>query len=144
MIITKILGGISLLGLITSLLLFSLYQSTDSELSLLESQHTELQKNYKECSESKKNLIESKAVSEQVVSDQQTKLIKLEEDKDSLVGQLNSIPRKDCAKPKSIPSKGKESEVKDEINYVDIDSPYDDEYLSVFRKLSKGDPNTTR
>jgi len=130
MILTKILGGLSLLGLISSLSLGLLYQSSQKDLESLQSKYTQSQTLLKDCSESKEKLTESKEASEQVMAKQVADLMTLEKDKKTLKEQLNAIPRK-C--PKQVGSQDE----KDQVEYVDIDAPYSDEYLRVFKQLSK-------
>ncbi len=138
MILTKILGGLCLLGLISSLSLGILYQSSQNQLESLQSKYTQSQSLLKDCSESKEKLTQSKQATEEVMSNQQTALIALEKDKGNLLVQLDNIPKKGCPKPASSGSTGSKA---NEIEYVDIDAPYTDGYLGVFKQLSKDKRN---
>jgi len=131
--ITKALSILTVIGLVSSLSIAILYERTSSKLKLLQEQHTKLQAMYDECSESKEKLRKSEASTEQVVAKQVADLIALEEEKKSLKDQLKSLPKK-C--PKQVSNTGTQDEnVQDE--YVDIDAPFDDDFLRVFKQLDK-------
>jgi chromosome segregation ATPase len=111
-----------------------LYESTNSKLELLQEQHTKLQEVYKECSESKEKLKQSEAVTEQVVAKQVADLIVLENEKKTLKDQLKDIPKK-CPK-QTVNNTGTQDE-NIQAEYVDIDAPFDDDFLGVFKQLNK-------
>jgi chromosome segregation ATPase len=130
----KALSILSILGIVSSLYIALLYERTSSKLKLLQEQHTKLQSDYKDCSESKDKLVESRAITEQVVAKQVKDLIALENEKKSLKDQLKSIPKK-C--PKHIVNNTGTQDESIQEEYVDIDAPFDDDYLGVFKQLSK-------
>lgn len=135
--LTKILGVISILGIVCSLFSFILYQSTKIELTSLQSKYTQSQSLLKDCSDSKVKLEDSNKVSEEVLVDQQEKLIELEEGKQTLLDQLKTLPKK-CTKPtvntNNVTGTPDEN---DQVEYVDIDAPFASDYLGVFKQLSK-------
>jgi len=133
--LTKALSIISVLGIVSSLSIALLYQHTSSKIELLESKYTKLQEVYKDCSESKEKLKESEAVTEQIVAKQVADLIVLENEKKTLKDQLKSIPKK-CPKH-VVNNTGTQDEV--QVEYVDIDAPFDDDYLGVFKQLGSKD-----
>ena len=140
--LTKVLSIISVLGIVCSLSMAILYERSNSALKLLTEQHTKLQHDYKDCSESKEKLRESESVTEKTVAKQVADLIVLEGEKKSLKEQLNSIPKK-C--PKQVTSNSGSKDEKDQNEYVDIDAPFSDDYLGVFKQLNskdKGDSNS--
>jgi hypothetical protein len=135
--LTKALSIISLIGIVCSLSLTSLYLHTNSKLKLLQEKHNVLVGHFEECTESKGKLEESKKASEVIVVKQQEDLMILENKEQSLVEQLNNIPKKGCPKPPTNnPTK---ENLKDEAVYVVIDDPYDDNYLRVFKQLPNKD-----
>jgi len=120
----KVLSFLAILGLVSSLSMAVLYQSTNSDLKLLQEQHTKLQSDYDSCVEDKKNFVQSTVVTETVVAEKEQKVT---EKKETLVKDVEAI----ASYPKKcIPSK--EGEKKDETNYVDIDEPFDPEFLRVY------------
>lgn len=137
----KALSVLTILGIVSSLSMALLYERTSSKLKLLQEQHTKLQNDYKECSESKKRLKESEAVTEQVVAKQVADLIVLENEKKSLKDQLKNIPKK-C--PKQVINNTGTQDENIQAEYVDIDAPFDDDFLGVFKQLNKnkGDSNS--
>ncbi len=134
--LTKALSILSILGIVCSLYITLLYERTSSKLKLLQEQHTKLQEVYKDCSESKDKLVESEAVTEQVVAKQVADLIVLENEKKTLKDQLKSIPKK-C--PKHVVNNTGTQDESIQVEYVDIDAPFDVDYLGVFKQL--GDKN---
>jgi len=132
--LTKALSILSILGIVSSLSLALLYERTSSKLKLLQEQNTKLQSDYKDCSESKEKLVESRAITEQVVAKQVADLIVLENEKKTLKDQLKSIPKK-C--PKHVVNNTGTQDESIQEEYVDIDAPFDDDYLGVFKQLSK-------
>jgi hypothetical protein len=136
--LTKVLSILTIVGIVSSLSIAILYERTSSKLKLLQEQHTKLQSDYKDCSESKEKLVESEAITEQVVAKQVADLVALENEKKSLKDQLKSIPKK-C--PSTVNTKGEP----DEVLYVVIDDPFDDQFLGVFKQLgskNKRDSNS--
>lgn len=119
MIINKLLGSLAILGIVCSLITFSLYQSTSSKLSLLQEQHTQLQTKFDEVSESKVKIIESNQVTEQVVFDNQTKTKALDTKEGNYIKELNAIP-KDCP---PVVSKGDKNVKKDNVAGIDDELP---------------------
>lgn len=134
--IVKVLSILCLLFFSLSVIIGFGYQSTKNELNALESKHRQLEQVFKECSESKAKLVESNKQDEKIVVDQQEDLKELDVKEAVHIKQINNIPSKSCvstAKPK-VSNNETQYNTND---YVDIDKPYDDEYLRVFKSLSK-------
>lgn len=99
----------------------------------------------KVCSEAKHKLEESKGVESKVTTDQEVKLRKLEDEKDSLLEQLANIPRSDCkpkkiANPESVTQEGSNEK-------VDIDGRLPDDLNGLLKQSynrSRGESGSTR
>lgn len=127
---TKVLAVTTLLFLATSSLTTWAYLGTRDELAKLEVKYAQLEQVAKECEEAKerntKSCLQDDALG--VASRKEQKSI--DDATKSKVKALENLPRKNCINPE------KNNHEKDTTNtteiYVDIDAPFDDEFLSVF------------
>lgn len=133
--LTKGLLFVASIAIVTAILTTNLYLSTRDELTALESKHTQLKQDYKECSEGKEKLRISAEQDDKIVLDKQIKIDTLTKEKDDLSTQLDKIPKKSCPKT----STGTVNDKQNEVQYVDIDTPFDDDYQRVFKQLGKKD-----
>lgn len=138
MILNRLISAVAILGVVSSLLIFSLYQSTSGKLKLLQEQHTQLQTKFTEVSEGKVKLGESNQATEQVVADNQAKNQALDNKEDDYVKELNNTP-KDCP---PTASKGNTNVKKD--NVVSIDDKLPSELTGLLDKVyNEGSSNTS-
>lgn len=127
------------LAILATIITTNLYLSKRDELTSLESKYTQLKQDYKECSEGKEKLRISAEQDDTIVLNKQIKIDTLTKEKDDLFVQLNKIPKKTCPTIPTSTIDGKQNE----IQYVDIDAPFDDEYKRVFQQLDKRNPDIT-
>jgi hypothetical protein len=117
--------------LISSLISTGLYLSTRKDLKSLESKHTKLQSDYKELVADRDKLDESNKVNDSIILGLRKDLEKVDNNTDS---KVNTITKYEKCKP-SKPVNPQSENSKDE--YVDIDAPFDPDFLRMYRGKSK-------
>ena len=130
--LTKFLICGLLVALATGSITTYLYLSTRDELIELETKHMQLKQDLEDCSESKSKIKVSAEQDDRIIAQTQERIKSLVSEKDSLLDKLRNLPRKNC--PRTY------IENSHEIEYVDIDAPFSDEFLKLFEQSSS---NTT-
>lgn len=133
--LTKGLLLVASLAIVTAISTTYLYLGTRDELVELETQHTQLKQEYIECSEAKDKAKVSAEQDDTIILDKQEKIDSLTKEKDDLLSQLGKIPKKVCKAVNQAPNN---TENTNEIEYVDIDLPFDDDFTRVLNQLGKG------
>lgn len=123
---TKVLSIISALGIVCSLVMIILWQSTKNELNELQSKHMKLQGEYSSLVLSKEQLEASNKVTSDLIFALNAELFKLRKEEETSVTDILLF------KPKCVPPKTTESK-EDEIEYADIDAPFDPELLRLYK-----------
>jgi len=140
-VVSKILLATTLLFLSVAGISTYLYLGIRDELTSLQSKYTQLESVSKECISNKAKNLVSAEHDDKILVDRLLKIDALNKDKQDLQAQLKNIPKKSCQ------TEGVKKDVKDEIEYVDIDAPFDDDYKRVFQNLGhqadKGSSNTS-
>lgn len=111
-----------------------LYLGTRDKLVELETQHTQLKQDFTECSEAKSKIKISAEQDDTIILDKQEKIDSLTKEKDDLLSQLGKIPKKAC---KTVSQPQNNIEHINEIEYVDIDLPFNDDFTRVLKQLDK-------
>lgn len=91
--LTKGLLFVASLAIVTAILTTNLYLSTRDELTALESKHTQLKQDYKECSEGKAKVIEGAQQDDTLNVEKEEKLSALEGEKDALLKRLKDLSK---------------------------------------------------
>lgn len=132
-ILIKGLSIITLLLFVLSLVLFILYQSSQNELSLNIQQYKSLQGGYKDLSDSYSKSLASRVSDERIVDEQQTNIVVIDKEKESLKEQLRKYAKTSCN-----PSKDTSTRVEvNEKPYVDVNGEFSPDYLRLFDSLGK-------
>ena len=98
--LTKGLLIVALLAIIAATSATYLYLGTRDELVELESKHTQLKQELKECSESKSKVVEGAKQDDALNVDKEEKLSALEDEKDALLKRLEILSKtKKCVPP---------------------------------------------
>ena len=84
------------IGLVYSLVMTGLYLTTSKELKLLQSSSEAVKQALKECIDEKGKQQESNSVNSSVSTERAEKLQSLQQDKDSLLKQLDELKTKKC------------------------------------------------
>lgn len=124
--ITKILSIISALGIVCSLIMVILWQSTKNDLNELQSEYTKLEGEYKSLVLSKQQLEASNKVTSDIIFNLNVELLKLKKEEEVVVSDLLNY------KPKCVAPKANAETKQDEIEYVDIDAPFDPELIRLY------------
>ena len=132
--LTKGLLIVALLAMIAATLATKLYLGTRDELVALGSQYTQLKQDFKECSDAKERVKISADRDDTIILDKQEKIDSLTKEKDDLLAQLGKIPKKVC---KPVVQLQNNIENTNEIQYVDIDAPFDADFTGVLQRLDK-------
>lgn len=132
-VLSKILLATTLLFLSVAGLSTYLYLGTRDELTTLKSTYTQLKQEYTECSEAKDKVKISAEQDDTIILDKQEKIDSLTKEKDDLLSQLGKIPKKTCKATTQSPN----IENSNEIEYVDIHAPFDDDFTRVLKQLDK-------
>lgn len=131
--LTKGLLIVALLATIVAVSTTYIYLGTRDKLVKLETQHTQLKQTLKECSEAKDKIKVSAEQDDTIILDKQEKIDSLTKEKDDLLSQLGKIPKKTCKATTQAPN----IENSNEIEYVDIHAPFDDDFTRVLKQLDK-------
>lgn len=124
--ITKVLSIISALGIVCSLSMVILWQSTNNDLNELQSKHTKLSEAYNSLVLSKEQLEASTKATSDLIFNLNVELLKLKKEEEVVVYDLLNYKSK-CVAPKA------NTETKqDEIEYVNIDAPFDPELIRLY------------
>ena len=98
--LTKGLLLVASLAIATASLTTYLYLGTRDELVALESKHTQLKQELKECNEGKSKVVEGAKQDDALNVDKEEKLSALEDEKEVLLKRLNTLSRiKKCTTP---------------------------------------------
>ena len=97
--LTKGLLIVALLAMIAATLTTKLYFGTRDKLVALESQHTQLKQELKECSEGKDKVIEGAKQDDNINMDKEDELTTLKGEKDTLLDKLDKLSRTKCKAP---------------------------------------------
>jgi len=124
--ITKILSIISALGIVCSLSMVILWQSTKNELNELQTKYTKLEGEHKSLVLSKEQLEASNKVTSDIIFNLNVELLKLKKEEEVVVSDLLNY------KPKCVAPKANTETKQDEIEYVDIDAPFDPELIRLY------------
>lgn len=118
-----------------------LYLGTRDKLVELETQYNQLKLEYRECSEAKDKVKVSAEQDDTIILDKQEKIDSITKERDGLLSQLGEIPKKTCravvATPQGSAPPQNTIESINEIEYVDIDLPFDDDFTRVLMQLDK-------
>ncbi len=132
--LTKGLLLVASLATVTAVSTTYLYLGTRDKLVALESTYTQLKQEYTECSEAKEKAKVSAEQDDTIILDKQEKIDSLTKEKDNLLSQLGKIPKKAC---KAVTQAPNNIENINEIEYVDIDLPFNDDFTRVLKQLDK-------
>ena len=97
--LTKGLLIVAILAMIAATSATYLYLGTRDELVELESKHTQLKQELKECSESKSKVLEGAKQDDNINVDKEDELTALKGEKDTLLDKLDKLSRTKCKAP---------------------------------------------
>lgn len=114
--------------LLASALAFTtnLYLGTRDDLSSLKTQYMQLQSDLMLCTDGKAKLKASAEQDDRIISQTQEHIKTIVSEKDVLLDKLRKLPNKNCPRT--------QLENSHEIEYVDIDAPFSDEFLKLFEQ----------
>lgn len=134
-LISKVLLATTLLFLATSSLTTWAYLDIKDDLTTLRTQHKQLEEDFKNCEKSKEKVKASEKQDDALDVSKQVEVNKLRDKNTDLQKRLENLPKKVC--------QTKVAENKNETEYVDIDAPFDPEFIRVLDQLSKRDSGST-
>lgn len=127
-LIAKVLLCGMLTAMVVSSLTTYLYLTTRDELIEIQTQYKQLQEDLILCSESKDKIRVSAEQDDKIITQNQEQINNLVTEKDKLISALAKFPRKSCMKSNNPENNNEPS------HYVDIDAPFDDEFIRVFKQ----------
>ena len=135
--ITKGLSIVALVLASTTAFTTHLYLSTRDDLASLQSQYTQLKQVVQEAQDSKEKVVISNMQDDSLITEKEIKIATISESLQQDKKALAVIPKKTkCISEGATIEKAK---------YVDIDQPFDDDFIRVFKQSNnnKRSPNTS-
>lgn len=135
----KALTILSAILIATSVTMTALYLGKRDELAALSVKYTQSQSNLKEANESKAKIIEGNKQDDQTITQKEEKVKVIDNSVSKAKESLSKLPSK-----VKCPVEKLKGEAIEEVKYVNIDGPFDDEFIRVFDQYKRNTNPSTR